>query len=73
MFCLKKASISLSSWPKFCGYAPPVAMTVAKRAQNHKGSHDQPLGGGMLGNNQQNSTKLILSIYSLSNVCNNLI
>ncbi len=30
-------------------------------------------GGGMLGNNQQNSTKLILSVYSQSNVCDNLI
>ncbi len=39
--------------------------------QNYKGSRDQPLGGGMLGNYQQNSRILILSIYSLSNVYNN--
>ena len=30
-----------------------------------------PGGGGMLGNFQQNSRILILSVYSLSNVCNN--
>ncbi len=44
-----------------------------RESQNHKGSRDQPLGGeGMLGNFQQNSRILILCIYSLSNVYNNL-
>ena len=42
-----------------------------KSTQNHKGSHDQPRGGGMLGNFKQNSRILILCIYLLYNVYNN--
>ncbi len=33
-------------------------------------SHDHPMGGGILGNYQQNSDIVILCIYSLSNVYN---
>ncbi len=41
-----------------------------RERENLKGSHDHPMGGGMLGNYQQNSDIIILCIYFLSNVYN---
>ncbi len=72
MFCLRKLMMSRSSWLKLGMYAPPAAMTVKERAPEPQGvTWSAPGGGGMLGNYQQNSRILILSIYSLSNVYNN--
>ncbi len=69
MFCLKKLKSSVSSTVMFLS----MAAILRREHQNHRGHVITPWGEGMLGNYQQNSTKLILSIYSLSNVCNNLI
>ncbi len=44
-----------------------------RECKTTRGHVISPWGGGMLGNIQQNSTKLILSIYSLSNVCKYLL
>ena len=65
MFCLMK-EINLIS----CGVIvhDPAAAILGK--ENLKGSRDHPMGGGMLGNYQQNSRIVILYIYSLSNVYN---
>ncbi len=45
---------------------------LERESQNHKGSRGQPLGGGMLGNFQQNSRILILCIYC-SDITNTLV
>ncbi len=58
----------------FHSYVPFHSGHFEKRApKTTRGHVIGPWGGGMLGNFQQNSRILILSIYSLSNVCNNLI
>ncbi len=46
----------------------PAAAILGK--ENLKGSRDHPMGGGMLGNYQQNSRIVIFYIYFLSNICN---
>ncbi len=48
-----------------------LTVSMAEKKEREKPrSRDQPLGGGMLGNYQQNSKIVILCIYSLSNVYN---
>ncbi len=53
------------------GLVHPVAILVREK-QNHKGA-SAPWGEGMLGNYQQNNTKLILCIYSLYNIYQHLL
>ncbi len=68
MFCLKNDNNSVSS---SVIARPEAAAILQKRApKTTRGHMISPWGGGMLGNFQQNSRILILSVYSLSNVCN---
>ncbi len=63
MFCLRKDNSSISSTVMSCG----AAATIFEK-ENLEGSRDHPIGGGMLGNYQQNSNIVLLCIYSLSNI-----
>ncbi len=71
IFCLRKLNSSSSVWVMIL--CPAAAILEERERENLQGHVTTPGGEGMLGNYQQNSTKLILSIYSLSNICNNLI
>ncbi len=66
IICFKKDRRSISSTVMYC----LLAAIFVKERENLKGSHDHPMGGGMLGNYQQNSDIVLLCIYFLSNVYN---
>ena len=65
MFCLRKVSKSSSSVEMLCA----LEAILERKEKNLEGSCDHPMGGGMLGNYQQNCD-VLLCIYSLSNVYN---
>ncbi len=56
---------------KVLGIHPSGSHDSQRECKTTRGHVISPWGGGMLGNFQQNSRILILSVYSLSNVCNN--
>ncbi len=64
MFWCKNPSKSISCGVMYLGFA------AIFRKDNLEGSCDHPMGGGMLGNYQQNSDIVILCICSLSNIYN---
>ncbi len=65
---MEKTDDIMLFWVKIRRVGTTGSHDSQRESQNHKGSHDHPVGGGMLGNCQQNSRILILSIYSLSNI-----